>query len=185
MQLFDQLRGKGKTGGPKSAAAELFAYSRLDLNAEILPEDAVRCRPSINANFKFTRTAIIIQWLQKFEKHPSGAANAGAVLKEFEKLTFGGFEPKTIASLTQHLGKLMDITDEINTFMSNRGIPEGEAGRDGLDISKRWFEITLDDPNLVVRATVMHGAEMISLVHGEMKNIGEMVGNAVFEGRKQ
>ena len=79
----------------------------------------------------------------------------------------------------------MDITDEINTFMSNRGIPEGEAGRDGLDISKRWFEITLDDPNLVVRATVMHGAEMISLVHGEMKNIGEMVGNAVFEGRKQ
>lgn len=185
MRLFDQLRGKGKTGDPKSAAAELFAYSRLDLDAEILPEGAVRCRPSINANFKFTRTAIIIQWLQKIEQHPSGAATAGAVLEEFERLTFGGFDPETIASLTQHLGKLMDITDEIDTFMSSGTIPEGEAGRAGLDISKRWFEIALGDSDLVVRATVMHGAEMVNLVHEEMKNIGEMVGSVVFEGGKR
>ncbi|MGD0859857.1 MAG: hypothetical protein ABR912_11095 [Terracidiphilus sp.] len=185
MRLFNRPRGKAKTPGPEEAAEELYAYSRIDLNAEILPEGAVRCRPSINANFKFTRTAIIIQWLQRIEKHPSRAANAGAVLKEFEKLTFGGFEPKTIASLTQHLGKLMDITDEINALMSNRAIPEGEAGRGGLDISKKWFEIALDDPNLVARATVMHGAELIFLVHEEMKNIGEMVGNAVSEEGKK
>jgi len=185
VRLFSNLRGKAKTPGPEEAAAELYAYSRIDLDVEILPEGAVRCRPSINANFKFTRTAIIIQWLQKIGKHPLGAANAGAVLKEFENLTFGGFEPKTIASLTQHLGKLMEITDEVDAFISERVIPEREAWRRGLDISKRWFEIALDDPDLIARATVMYGAEMIFLVHEAMKYIGGLVGNTVFGGGKQ
>lgn len=182
MRLFDQLRGKAKAGGPKAAAEKLFAYSRIDLNAEILPDGAVRCRPSVNANFKFTKTAIILQWLQKMKKNPTGAACADAVLEEFERLTFGGLEPGTAPSLDEHLRKLMEITDAIDTFMSSRVITEEDPSRAGFKISEKWFEIALGEPKLVARATLMHGAEIIRIIYEQMNKIGAMVGSSVFAG---
>ena len=116
------------------------------------------------------------------ERLPSGAANAGAVIEEFEKLTFGGFEPDTASSLVEHLRKIMEITNLIDVFMSNQTIPKEKIDRAGLQIAQRWFEIALDDPDLVVRATVTHGGEIIYAIHQEMKNIGEMVVASVLGG---
>jgi hypothetical protein len=181
MRLFEHPRGKVKAAGAEEAAEELYAYSRIDLNAEILPEDGLRCRPSINANFKFTKTAIILQWLQKMENHRSNAS-AAAILEQFNRLTFSGFDHETVKSFVVQLGKLMELTDAINKLMTNETVSEDEAIRAGLSIAKRWFETALDDEHLVTRATVMHGPEMVHIIHEEMKRIGEMVGNAVFGG---
>ena len=182
MRLFDQLRGEAKKSSPEQAAEELFAYSRIDLNAEILPEAGFPCRPSINANFKFTKTAIILQWLQRMERHPTAHIAATAVLERFERITFSGFEPETIGSLVVQLRRLMELTDAINELMAGKVVPEGETVKAGLSIAKRWFETALGDEQLSTRATVMHGPEMIHIIHEEMKRIGEMVGNAVFGG---
>jgi len=165
------------------AAEELYAYSRVDLDVEILPENGVRCRPSINANFKFTKTAIILQWLRRIERQPSKTSAAAAVLEQFELLAFSGFEPETARSFNQQLERLMELTDAINELMTNKAIPEGVAVRTGLGLAERWFETALGEGPLVTRATVMYGAEMVQIIHEEMKRIGEMVGQAVFKGR--
>jgi len=170
---------------PKEAAAELYAYSRIDLNEKILPDKGYECRPSISANFKFTKAAIIIQWLRKLERDPYNPARARAVLDEFERLTSSHFQPEERSWLVDHIRKLMKVTNGVNAFMENRTISEKEIGSKGVELSEGWFRLALDDPNLVARAVVMHGAEMIYIIHEEMGKIGGMVGNAVFERGKQ
>jgi hypothetical protein len=64
--------------------------------------------------------------------------------------------------------------------MGDKAISEDEISRRGLEISEGWFKLALDDQNLVARASVTHGAQIIDILYEEMRSIGEMVGIAVF-----
>ena len=184
MRLLDRLRNNGTTVTPEMAAEELYAYSRIDLDEEILPEKGYKCRPSVNANFKFTKAAIIIQWLRIMEQDPSARIRAREILDEFERLTFSTFQPKEMSWLVEQFRKLMGFTNAINSFMGDKTISEDEIARRGLAISEGWFKIALDDQNLVIHASIMHGAQIIHVLYKEMRRIGEMVGKVVFEGGK-
>ena len=175
---------KEKSFSPDMAAAELYTYSRIDLNEEILPEEGYKCRPSVNALFKFTKAGIIIQWLRTMAQDPSSRIRANEILDEFERLTFSSFQPKEQSWLVDQFRKLMGLTNAINSFMGDKAISEDEISRRELEISEGWFKLALDDQNLVARASVTHGAQLIYVLYEEMRKIGEMVGNAIFERGK-
>ncbi|MGA3071647.1 MAG: hypothetical protein ABSD43_15675 [Terracidiphilus sp.] len=181
MRLLDRLRRNSATVTPEIAAGELFAYSRVDMEEEILPESGYKCRPSVNANYKFTKAAIIIQWLRILGRDPSARIRAKEILDEFERLTFSPFQPKEISWLVEQFRKQMGLTNSISSFMGDKTISDDEIARKGLEISEGWFKLALDDQSLVVRASIMHGAQLIHVLYEEMRRIGEMVGSAVFE----
>lgn len=184
MRLFNRFRKQEIPTPPEAVAAELYAYSRIDLEEEILPEKDHKCRPSVNANFKFTKAAIIIQWLRILEQNPSSSIRARAVLGEFERLTFSTFQPEERSWLVDHIRKLVTLTNAINAFMEDKSMSKDEVGSKGFEIAESWFKLVLDDQNLVARACIMHGAALILLLHDEMREIAEMAGNAVFGGEK-
>jgi hypothetical protein len=68
--------------------------------------------------------------------------------------------------------------------MGDKAISEDEISRRELEISEGWFKLALDDQNLVACASIMHGAQLIYVLYEEMRKIGEMVGNAIFERGK-
>lgn len=181
MRLLNRLRRNSATVTPEIAAGELFAYSRVDIEEEILPGGGYKCHPAVNANFKFTKAAIIIQWLRILGRDPSVRIRAKEILDEFERLTFSPFQPKEISWLVEQFRKQMGFTNSINSFMGCKTTLDDEVARKGLEISEGWFKLALDDQNLAIRASIMHGAQLIHILYEEMRRIGEMVGSAVFE----
>ena len=180
MQLLDLLRKKEALPSPEAEAAKLNSYARKGIGEEYFSDFDSDNRPTVSLNFYLTRAAITIQWLRILERDPSGPGRARAILDEFERLTFSPLPDEKRPYVVEHVRKLIKLASEINGFMGNDSLSEVEVGKQGFAISERWFGTAFDDEDLVVRASLTCGAELISRLFKEMGGIGEMVGIAVF-----
>jgi hypothetical protein len=180
MRILDLLRNKEKPLSPEAAAARLDSYAREDLQAERLPGVDPSERPTVSLNYYLTKAAIIIQWLRILEHDAACKGRAREVLDEFEQLTFSPLPAGKRAYIVEHIRKLISLVSEINRLMENRSLSEVEIGATGFSVAERWFGTAFDDEDLVIRATVVSGAELISILHDEMRVAGQRVEEAAF-----
>jgi hypothetical protein len=184
MQMLNFFRKKETLPSPEAEAARLDSYARKGISEEQFPGFDPGNRPTVSLNCYLTKAAIIIQWLRILERDPSSPSRVRPVLEEFERLTFSPLLKEKRSYIVEHVQKLMKLNSEINTFMENQQLPEIEVSAQGLGICERWFGTAFDDQDLVIRASLMFGAELISYVHNEMGRIGQMVADAVFGKEK-